>query len=272
MTLEMKKVYFKYPGGDEVLKGASLLVRRGEVVSVVGANGSGKTTLLMVAAGLLEPDKGCVLIDGKPLREQLPGVRRRIGLVFQDPDDQLFNPTVYDEIAFTLRQIYRTEKEVREKVKTVAERFKLEKFLNKPPYELSIGEKRKVALASVLAYDPDVLLLDEPNANMSAKTVEEIEGVIYEARSLGKAVLVTSHDVEFVADVSDRVYVLSDGVLMGGSATRQVLSDSSLLNLADMRPPLVLEALRLLNVEMKEYPLTIKELRKNFDKLHPVSL
>ncbi|MEM2794045.1 MAG: ABC transporter ATP-binding protein, partial [Candidatus Methanomethylicia archaeon] len=137
--LRVENVCFKYPGGVEVLKNVSFTASRGEVVAVVGPNGSGKTTLLMIAAGLLEPSKGLVLLDNKPLKEQLPEARRRIGLVFQDPDDQLFNPTVYDEIAFTLRQLLHTEKDVDKRVSEVAWKFNLVDILDKPPYKLSIG-------------------------------------------------------------------------------------------------------------------------------------
>jgi len=258
--LRVENVYFKYPGGLEVLRGVSFTANKGEVVAVVGPNGSGKTTLLMVAAGLLEPSRGLVLLDGKPLREQLPEARRRIGLVFQDPDDQLFNPTVYDEIAFTLRQILPTERDVNRRVFEVAGKFKLENILDKPPYKLSIGEKRRVTLASILAYDPEVLLLDEPTANLSSRYVEEIEEILMEAKKSHKTVTVASHDVEFIARVADRIYILNNGTTIGGLDTKSILTDESLLTLADMKPPLVLQTLRLLKISLEENPLTIRDL------------
>lgn len=244
MLLNVKNVYFKYPGGMEVLRGASFSVDRGEVVAIIGANGSGKTTLLMIAAGLLEPEEGIVLLDDKPLNEQLPEARKRIGLVFQDPNDQLFNPTVYDEIAFALNQLYSSPKEVEERVKEVAKKFNIENLLNKPPYNLSMGEKRIVTLASIIAYDPDLLLLDEPTANLSPRTVEEIRQVIKDAKEKCKAVVIASHDVEFIAEISDRVYIINDGSIIGGLETKTVLSDESLLALADIKPPLVLQKTR----------------------------
>lgn len=261
MLLKVEDVYFRYPGGVDVLKGASFFVNRGEVIAIIGSNGSGKTTLLMVAAGLLNPSKGVVLLDDKPLKNQLPEARRRIGLVFQDPDDQLFNSTVYDEIAFTLRQILPAE-EVDKKVVEVAERFKLNNLLNKPPYKLSIGEKRMVTLASILAYNPEVLLLDEPTANLSIKSVEEVGKVVVEAKDTGKAVVVASHDIEFVAKVADRVYILNNGLTLGGSDTRSVLVNKSLLELADMQPPIVFQAIKLLKLRFENEPLTLEELSK----------
>ena len=259
MLLKVENVCFKYPGSVEVLKNASFSVDKGEVVAIIGPNGSGKTTLLMVAAGLLNPSKGVVLLDDKPLKNQLPEARRRIGLVFQDPDDQLFNSTVYDEIAFTLRQILPAE-EADKKVVEVAERFRLSSLLDKPPYKLSIGEKRKVTLASILAYNPEVLLLDEPTANLSIKSIEEVEKIVVEARSAGKAVVVASHDIEFVAKVANRVYILNNGSTLGGLDTKSMLTNESLLTLADMKPPIVLQAIKLLKLRFKNEPLTLEEL------------
>jgi len=262
MLLKLEKIYFKYPGGVEVLKDASFSVDRGEVVAIIGPNGSGKTTLLMIAAGLLEPKKGKVLLEEKPLKDQLPEARKKIGLVFQDPNDQIFNPTVYDEIAFALCQLYSSVEEVDRRVREVAEKFGLKHLLSKPPYKLSVGEKRMVTSASVIAYNPDVLLLDEPTANLSSRTIREIEETVEDRRNADKAVVVASHDIEFVAKVSDRVYILNNGSLLGGSDVKSMLSDERLLELADMKPPLVLQTLRLLKPGLRSYPLTIKDLEK----------
>jgi len=262
MLLRVENIYFKYPGSTEVLKGASFLVDRSEVVTIIGQNGSGKTTLLLVAAGLLEPQKGTVLLDEKPLREQLPEARKRIGMVFQDPNDQLFNPTIYDEIGFALRQLFPSEAEVDRRVRQIAEKFGLTALLARAPYKLSIGEKRRVNLASVLAYDPDVLLLDEPSANLSSRYVDETEEIVMRAKDDGKAVVIASHDVEFVAKVSDRVYIMKDGSMSGGQGAKSVLSDESSLSIADMRPPLILQASKVLGFGLKNPPLTIEDLRK----------
>lgn len=229
-------------------------------MAIIGSNGSGKTTLLLIAAGLLDPQNGLVLLGEKPLREQLPEARKKIGLVFQDPNDQLFNPTVYDEIAFTLRQLLSSEEEVERKVRQVAQKLKLGNLLARPPFKLSMGEKRRVTLASVLAYDPDILLLDEPTANLSVKYVEETEQVIMNAKNAGKAVVIASHDVEFVANVSDRVYIINEGSMQGGSNAKSILTDESMLKFADMRPPLVLQTLKVLRLESHDNPLTIKDL------------
>ncbi|MGB6681010.1 MAG: ABC transporter ATP-binding protein [Candidatus Bathyarchaeia archaeon] len=271
MLLRVDKIRFEYPGGPEILREATFNADKGEIVAIIGPNGSGKTTLLMVAAGLLDPSKGIVYVEDKPLREQLPKIRSRIGLVFQEPDDQLFNPTVYEELAFALRQLLNSVEEVDEKVREITKKFNLKEIINKPPYKLSIGEKRIVALASVIAYDPDILLLDEPTANLSSGPIKAIEEILQEAKKSGKVVVIASHDVEFVASVSDRIYVIDKGSTIGGINARSILSDNSMLTIADMNPPLVLQTLRELGLESQITPMTIRELSNYLKKKHVVN-
>ena len=258
-VLEVKNAWLTYPGGVEALKGASLRVASGEVVAVLGPNGSGKTTLLLVAAGLLEPSRGEVLLDGRPLAAQLPGARRRIGLIFQEPDDQLFNPTVFEEIAFALRQLGTPEDEVEERVKFVARELGLEHLLDRSPYTLSAGEKRRVAIASVLTYGPEFLLFDEPTAYLSVPWRRALESLISRLRAEGKAVAVATHDVAFAARIADRVYLLKGGQVLAAGRARDLLSDERLLAEAGMEPPLPVKIYRRL-VGDGEPPLTLEEL------------
>lgn len=233
MLLKMNNVHFKYPGEPEVLKGVNFNADLGEVVAIVGPTGCGKTTFLLTAAGLLEPCAGEVLFNDKPLKGQLPMVRREIGLVFQDPDDQIFNPTVYEEIAFAVKQIF-PKHLVEGKVMEVAERFGLKNVLNRSPFRLSVGQRRLVTFASIFAYNPILLLLDEPTANLSSKMVEEIVNLIKEYRVGGKCIILTSHDYNFVAKVADRVYAFSEGKLVGGYDVRRLLNDKAFLEIAEM--------------------------------------
>lgn len=258
MIVEAYGLSYRYPGGVEALKNAYLSAGRGEVVSVVGANGSGKTTLLLAVAGLIEPDRGEVLLEGKPLREQLPGARRRIGFLFQDPDDQLFNPTVFDELAFSLRQLGLTEAEVEARVEEVSAELGLTPLLDRKPYRLSFGEKKLVALASILVYNPDILILDEPTSGLSLKLAVRVEELIRTARSDGRTVILASHNPDLVAMLSDRVYVVKDGVTLADGAVEEVLTDEQLLSEAEMNLP---TALRLsLSLGLEKRILTVEDL------------
>ena len=257
--LEVCDAWFTYPGGIKALRGASLAADRGKVTIVIGPNGCGKTTLLLVSAGLLRPERGEVLLDGRRLEELLPAARRRIGIVFQEPDDQLFNPTVYDEIAFALRQLSLPSSEVDRAVRVTAKRLRVDHLLERAPYTLSTGEKKRVALASVLAYEPEVLFLDEPTANLSADGIDELKVLIDELRREGKAVVIATHDVEFAARVADTVYVMKKGTTIGSGPARAVLSNEDLMARIGMKPPIAVRLYRLL-LGGGNTPLTLEEL------------
>ena len=266
--LSVRDAWFRYPGVDfDVIRGARLDVDRGEVVAIIGPNGCGKTTLLFLMAGLFKPHKGDVLLDSKSIYDQLPEARRRIGLVFQDPDDQLFNSTVYDEIAFALRQLSFSEREIDARVKEVTKLLGISDLLDRSPYRLSFGEKRMVTVASVIVYKPDLLLLDEPTANLSSRAVERIERLIKDWREKGKSVVVTSHNVDFVARIADRVFVMNMGKIIGGGDVRAVLGDEDLLKRVDLRVPFPVRVYRTLGGSDSHIPLTLNELKCSLDRL-----
>jgi len=258
--LEVRNAWYRYPSGIEALKGAELAVSNGEVVSIIGPNGCGKTTLLLIATGLLEPEKGEVFLDGKPLVEQLPNARKRLGLVFQEPDDQLFNPTVYDEIAFSLRQLDLSEDYVKKRVNEVAKRLNIDHLLDRAPYRLSIGEKKKVAIASILVYEPEIILFDEPTANLSIEAINELEQLIKELRSKKRAIVVTSHNIEFVAKISDKVYIMDNGTTINKGDKRDILINEALLSKVGLEPPFAVKISKRIFGNCENYPLTIEEL------------
>lgn len=213
--LQLKNVWFRYSRGEDyILRGVGLELRESELVVVRGPNGSGKTTLILVAAGLLKPERGEVLLDGKPIYEQLPLARKKIGVTFQDPDDQFFNATVYDEIAFALRQLKICEDEVRTRVTEVARRLRIEHLLSKLPYRLSGGEKVKVALASVLVYEPEILLLDEPTAYLTPETKDEVIELLKKLRGEGRSILIATNDPDITKHSVDRVVRIANGKLL----------------------------------------------------------
>jgi len=230
-TLAAEGVWVSLPPVGDVLRGVSLELRAGEIVGLLGPNGAGKTTLLLTLAGLLRARRGRVLLDGRDLYSQLPHARRRIGLVFQDPDDQLFNATVRDELMFALDQLGLPAREKEERVARVSRQLGVEGLLDRPVHALSFGEKRRVAVASVLVYEPDFVLLDEPTANLDARSARLLLRVVCGLRSEGKAVLVATQDAGLVAAIADRVVVLCEGeVVWSGppDVPREVLEATGL--------------------------------------------
>lgn len=212
--LELRDVWFRYSKEEDyVLRGVDLDLRESELVVVVGPNGSGKTTLILLAAGLLRPERGEVLLEGKPLHKQLPLARRKIGVTFQDPDDQFFNATVYDEIAFALRQLKVSEDEVRTRVTEIARMLSIEHLLNKLPYKLSGGEKVKVALASILVYEPEILLLDEPTAYLTPENKDEVIEILRKLKESGRSILIATNDSDIIKHTTSKVLKIVNGKL-----------------------------------------------------------
>jgi len=194
--LRLIDVWFKYPGsGRYVLEGFNLEVGRKELVLLRGPNGSGKTTVLLIAGGLLEPEKGVVEFNGKPLKQQLPEARRFIGLLFQNPEVMLFNPTVYDEILYVPRQLHKDrnllDKVARDSIRLVG---LPDQFLNRRVLELSYGEKKLVALASVISFNPHILLLDEPFEGLSKVARERVACIIKIFLEKGAGILLATNE------------------------------------------------------------------------------
>jgi len=210
-TIEARNIWFSYIGREYVIKDVSFKAEPGYVTSIIGPTGCGKSTLIFLLAGLLKPKKGTVLYNNLPLEKIFHKVRREIGVLFQNPDDQLFNPTVYDEIAYSLRTLGIKEDEIKEKVKVIAEKMKITSLLGRSPFRLSVGEKKKVALASILIYDPNILFLDEPTSNLSSADIEFLNKIVWEAKDKGRTVIVASHDLEFALQNADYVYILNKG-------------------------------------------------------------
>ncbi len=191
--LVLRDVWFRYPGSEWVLKGVSAEFVGGGTYVIEGTNGAGKTTLLLVMAGLLEPQKGEVLLDGEPVAGDRPSIRRRFGILFQSPDYMLFNPTVYEEIAYGPRQLMRDDDRLQQVVHSALKAVGLpEKYLGRPTHALSYGEKKLVALASIISYGPDVLLLDEPCSNLSPAFIERVCSIVNNVVSEGGLAVITT--------------------------------------------------------------------------------
>jgi len=208
--IELKGVTFGYPGGPPVLRDLDFTLRRGERVGIMAPNGSGKTTLFHLIMGLVKPLAGQVTIFGKPLREERDfiEVRRRIGLLFQDPDDQLFSPTVLEDVAFGPLNLGKTRAEAAAVARRTLASLGLNGFEDRITFKLSGGEKRLVSLATVLAMEPEALLLDEPENGLDTRTRTRLMEIL---RDLDIAYILISHELEFLTAATDIIYTLDAG-------------------------------------------------------------
>ncbi|MBX6422624.1 energy-coupling factor ABC transporter ATP-binding protein [Thermosulfurimonas sp. F29] len=237
----VRGVRYSYPGGREALGGVDLEVQEGETVVLLGPNGAGKSTLLLVMAGLLEPSSGEVLYRGRPLSGLRDPRRLEIGFLFQDPDHQLFSLTVFEDVAFGPRQMGLSEEEVAERVREALARVGLSGFEERSPHHLSFGEKRRVALATVLSMRPRVLLLDEPTSNLDPRARRRFVGLM---RELPETKLIATHDLELAYEVADRVIFLYRGRATEAGDPRSALLDEELLHRFGLDMPLFARILK----------------------------
>jgi len=237
---ELRDVSFDYDG-IPALRGLSLDVAHGDRIALLGANGSGKSTLLRMLDGLCLPTRGSIAFDGQPFSPQLLSrddfalpFRRRVALVFQNPDVQLFNPTVFDEVAFAPLQLGWPKEKLLQKVEQALQQMRLSSLRDRPPYHLSGGEKKRVALASVLVLDPEVLLLDEPTATLDPRSQSQVIDLIQEWKGSSKTVITATHQLEIVEDIADRVFVLQEGRVEAAGTSAEVLVNYELLLRANL--------------------------------------
>ncbi|MEM4155979.1 MAG: energy-coupling factor ABC transporter ATP-binding protein [Archaeoglobaceae archaeon] len=207
-----KGVSYTYPDGSVGVREIDLEIFPKERVGIIGPNGSGKSTLIFLLSALLKPTKGEVRVFGLiPDKKNVENIRRRIGVVFQNPDDFLFNPTVKDELLYVPRQLEMNEEEMRKLLQEYSKTFKLEEILQKPPFRLSGGEKKKVEIASVLIYSPEVIFLDEPTANVDGKTRKIVVEMM---KNYNGTVVITSHELGIIEELCKRVILMSKGKIV----------------------------------------------------------
>ncbi len=264
-VFELRNVSYRYPAGA-VLSDINLDIYEGERVVIVGPNGAGKTTLLQILDGLL-PARGHVkafdmLLDEKTLKSDVMyEFRKRVGLVFQDPDVQLFSPTVLDDVAFGPMHLNISKDEVLKRAEKALRLMGIEDLKDKHPYNLSGGEKRKVAIATVLSIDPDVILLDEPTADLDPKSRRELIDTINTLSRKGKTIVTATHDVDAIPELADRVYVLNRTVMACGTP-REIFTDIELLKKANLEIPQIMRLFRVLECfgyNCEKLPLSIDE-------------
>ncbi|MET8161835.1 ABC transporter ATP-binding protein [Sphaerisporangium sp. NPDC005289] len=226
-SLRVSELAYAYPDGTQALYGVDLTIGRGERVALLGPNGAGKTTLVMHLNGILTAGHGEVEVAGLPVRkENLGEIRRRVGLVFQDPDDQLFMPTVREDVAFGPANMGVRGFELELRVNEALAQVGLPDIADRPPHHLSFGQRRRVAVATVLAMQPEILVLDEPSSNLDPASRRELAEIL---RSLDVTVLMVTHDLPYALELCERSLILSDGVIAADAPTREILADPDLL-------------------------------------------
>jgi cobalt/nickel transport system ATP-binding protein len=234
-VVEIKDLKYAYPDGTEALRGLSLRITHGESVAIVGANGAGKSTLLSHLIGMLFPVSGTIDIGGLPVtRKTLSHVRRSVGMVFQNSDDQLFMPTVYDDVAFGPLNLGLPLEAVDMRVTSALETVGAAHLKDRPPYRLSGGQKRSVAIATVLAMEPDILVMDEPSAALDPLARRHLINLL---DSFKHTKIIATHDLDLVLDLCERTIILHEGTVLADGPTMQIFQNDTLLTQSHLEKP-----------------------------------
>ncbi len=270
--LEANHIVYKYEDGTKALNDVTVKVNDNEIVALLGKNGAGKSTLFLHFNGIFKPDKGEVLVEGKPIKYNNKGlldVRSKVGVVFQNPDDQLFAPTVQEDVAFGPLNLGLSQEEVENRVKESLKKVGMSGFERKPPHHLSGGQKKRVAIAGVLAMKPKIMVLDEPTSGLDPKGASQVLKLLYKLNSEGISIIISTHDVDLVPLYANRLYVIKEGQIIKEGTPSEVFSDVKTIRDANLRLPRIAHLAEILEKEDSidfegEYPLTISQARNQF--------
>lgn len=269
-VIETKDVSYQYPDGTSALKNVNFIAPKGKIVALLGPNGAGKSTLFLHFNGILRPSSGKVLVGDQLMsynKKTLMKIRQKVGIVFQNPDDQLFAPTVLEDVAFGPFNMGLNQDEVEKRVKEALRRVGMEGFEKKPPHHLSGGQKKRVAIAGILAMKPEIMVLDEPTSGLDPKGASQILRILYQLNQEGMSIVISTHDVDFVPLYASQVYIISDGCIIKEGKPSEVFDDVETIRGANLRLPRIAHLMEILQKEDdlpfdKPYPLTIGEARK----------
>lgn len=260
--VHVKDIKFSYPAGVAAINDVSLEIQKGERVAILGPNGSGKSTLILLIAGLLFPQKGEITVfNEKTTSKNFQKIRSKIGIVFQDPDDQLFTQSVIEDIEYGPRNLKLAEEDIKKRSSYVLEKMGIKHLENRPPHRLSFGEKKKVSLATALVLKPELLILDEPTANLDLVSRRGLIETLTELNKAGTTIIVSTHDVEALPELADKVIVISHGSMLGEGEMHNVLQDAKLLESSGLEPPTIVKLFTELKSEglINEVPITVVE-------------
>jgi len=257
--IQTENMGFTYPDGTSALQNINIEIKEGERVAVIGSNGAGKSTLFAHFNGINKPTSGHIKIHGKPMtyrKEELLQIRQKVGIVFQNPDDQLFAPTVIEDVAFGPMNLGLSEDEVDGRVEEALKLVGMTGLEKKAPHHLSGGQKKRVAIAGILAMRPEIMVLDEPTTGLDPTGVDQIMKILYMLNKEAMSIIIASHDVEMVTQFADKIFVLHDGEIISQGTTAEIFNDCETLYKAHLRPPKSAELLYMLKNE--GFPVNIK--------------
>lgn len=242
--IQWKQVGFSYEPGKPVLKQVDLTIKKGEKIVVIGSNGVGKSTFFLLLNGILRPTAGDYQYKGETIRykkRQLRTLRKEIGIVFQEPDQQIVAQTVFHEISFGLFHLGLTAEEIEKRTLRIMKRLKIDHLKDQPPHYLSGGQKKTVTIADILVMEPEILLFDEPTASLDPVSASNVEQILHEIAAEGKTLLISSHDMEFASRFADRILVFADGRILGDGKPKEIFTNKELMAQAGITPPPVYE-------------------------------
>ena len=250
--LEFKNVSFTYPNGFKAINDLNLVVNSSEKVAIVGQNGAGKSTCAKLMNGLLRPSSGKILLDGNNTKDMTTAqISRKVGYVFQNPNDQIFNSTVYDEVAFSLRALKVDEDEMDKRVRQACEICELSEYLDDHPYDLPFSTRKFITIAITIANDCDIFIFDEPTAGQDAYSMSCLKRVIDHLHDLNKTIITITHDMEFVVENFDRVVVMSNKEIIKDADKKEVFDEDEILQKAYIQPPVVKRLCNSINLNEK---------------------
>jgi len=271
--IEVKEVEYQYPDGTKALYGVDLEVNKGKKTAILGPNGAGKTTLLYLFNGTLKPSKGAIFLNGTSMRydaRSLREVRRTVGMVFQNPDDQLFAPTVKQDVSFGPLNLKLPKEEAERKVSESLQIVGMIGFEKNPPHHLSTGQKKRVAIAGILAMDPKILIFDEPLSGLDPHAQVDLIEMLDEFNAEGKTIVISTHDVNLASTWADEIYLLQKGEVYAAGSPRKIFADEKLVRETNLRFPVVVKT----HMEFEAHniyerqdkvPLTILDLVRNLN-------
>ena len=246
IILSTENLSYKYPDGTQALKNINLSIKKGEKVAIMGPNGAGKSTLFSHFNGLTEPEEGSVIVKGEKItytKDNLLSIRQKVGIVFQNPNDQLFAPTVKEDVAFGPMNLGLSLEEVENRVNESLKMVGMEGYESKTPHHLSGGQQKRVAIAGIVAMRPEIMILDEPTAGLDPKGVDQVLNILETLNKEGLTIVISSHDVELITEFVDRVILLNNGKIIAEGNVDEIFSNNELLKEASLKPPKTTEIL-----------------------------